>query len=577
MEAEYDVIKVTNPDLHINDGDLSLNHDSAGLFGVFNSNLQCSERDLILNPESTGINLISKKDQLSASKSEVIKADNPDLHIRDVDSKNKPDFATDLVEYPELQSTKERLEHTEVPLQKSFAEAVRGANVQQRRPNTSPTSFLDPQLPRFGRTETIDGESVAVFSAKELQALEEPLQFSLIGKFSFGRPQLSYIRNYFTAQKIGQFRVQLLNQKHILLELTNAEDYSQIWLRREIFVEGFPMQLFKWTFEGLPLHLYNTAALFTIGKLIGQPLKVDEATRLRSRMNFARLCIEVDLQKPPPEFVKIQQEDEFTSVPVVFEKMPKYCSYCKHAGHDEQDCYIKGPNPRPKRKFVRKTTEKDKGKEPMENTVDALQSQAVLRSAPAPAKVNSGTSTGGVDTNLNAQNVETNTYGEAGPSAKPSNRFTVLTEPGCDMHVEDAELRKLEQLEANSESADEQDSMFAGDRGLMLLPLCEDEPFAEDISPVAPDNSYALVPFACASPVGKPPSEANQIIHQEYHTAHVTDDPGDNRLVCSSPEQQVVQKPPPISTAQRLTRGHSQRATVTGIDTSQTRTRKDAN
>ncbi|PIM98497.1 hypothetical protein CDL12_29024 [Handroanthus impetiginosus] len=326
----------------------------------------------------------STKHKPSVSKSEAIKVATSDLHTSDVHLKTKSDFATDRVEYRELQLTKERLDHTEVPLQKSFADAVRGANVHQRPSNTSPTSFLNPQSPRFGRKETVDGESVVVFSANELQVLEEPLRFSLIGKFSFGRPQLRSIRSYFTAQRIGQFRVQLLNQKHILIELTNAEDYARIWLRREIVVEGLPMRLFKWMrnfdfqfesaiapvwvrFEGLPLHLYNAAALFTIGELIGQPLKVDEATRLRSRTGYARVCIEVDLLKPTPESVKIQQDDELTTVPVVFEKMPKYCTYCKHVGHDEQDCYIKGPHPRPRRRFVRRPDAKDKGKELMEN------------------------------------------------------------------------------------------------------------------------------------------------------------------------------------------------------------------
>ncbi|PIN10709.1 hypothetical protein CDL12_16695 [Handroanthus impetiginosus] len=124
------------------------------------------------------------------------------------------------------------------------------------------------------------------------------------------------------------------------------------------------MQLFKWThnfdfqykstiapvwvrFEGLPLHLYNIATFLTIGELIRQPLKVDKATRLRSHTNHAR-------------------EDELITVPVVFETMPKYRVFCKHVGHDEQDSYIKGPNLRPKCKFIKKTTAKDKGKEPME-------------------------------------------------------------------------------------------------------------------------------------------------------------------------------------------------------------------
>ncbi|PIN13454.1 hypothetical protein CDL12_13930 [Handroanthus impetiginosus] len=104
------------------------------------------------------------------------------------------------------------------------------------------------------------------------------------------------------------------------------------------------MRLFKWTrnfdfqsesaiapvwvrLENLPLHLYDKCALFTIGELLGQPLKIDEATQLRSQA------------------IKIQQDIETISVHV-FEKMPQYCVYYRHIGHAEEDCYIKGPKPR---------------------------------------------------------------------------------------------------------------------------------------------------------------------------------------------------------------------------------------
>ncbi|PIN07591.1 hypothetical protein CDL12_19842 [Handroanthus impetiginosus] len=99
----------------------------------------------------------------------------------------------------------------------------------------------------------------------------------------------------------------------------------------------------------------------------------------------------------------------------------------------------------------------------------------------------------------------------------------------------------------------------------------------EYISPVALNNSLALVPHLHVSPVGLPLSEAAWDCTPGYHSSPepTHDDHGGNRLACSSPEQQSFPKPPPISTAQRVTRGQLLKAT--GADTSYQQRTKGAN
>ncbi|PIN25357.1 hypothetical protein CDL12_01902 [Handroanthus impetiginosus] len=152
------------------------------------------------------------------------------------------------------------------------------------------------------------------------------------------------------------------------------------------------MHLFKWTcdfdfqhesaiapirvrFEKLSLHLYHKATLFTIGELLGHPLKIDEVTRLRSQTNYARLCVEIDLQKSISELTKIKWDDELISITVVFEKLSKYCTYCKHVGHYEYERYIRGPQPKPKKRFFSKAEAKDRGKTTLEETETSQEAQ----------------------------------------------------------------------------------------------------------------------------------------------------------------------------------------------------------
>lgn len=59
--------------------------------------------------------------------------------------------------------------------------------------------------------------------------------------------------------------------------------------------------------EGLPIHFFNKAALFSIATAIGSPLKIDEATANLTRPSIARICIciKVDLLKHLPQQIWI--------------------------------------------------------------------------------------------------------------------------------------------------------------------------------------------------------------------------------------------------------------------------------
>jgi len=115
--------------------------------------------------------------------------------------------------------------------------------------------------------------------------------------------------------------------------------------------------------SGLPIHLFDKRALFTIGGLIGEPIKIDEATCKLSRIEFARICIEIDVRQQPPAEICVMNAGELICVPVVYERLPKYCSHCHHLGHEENACYIKQAGPRPRRNLRNQPDIKSKGKE----------------------------------------------------------------------------------------------------------------------------------------------------------------------------------------------------------------------
>lgn len=80
----------------------------------------------------------------------------------------------------------------------------------------------------------------------------------------------------------------------------------------------------------LPLNLFHKNGLFSMIKLIGNPLKVDERIANRTRSSVARVSINVYLSKPVHEEVLIGCWEHLIKQKVGYEKLPGYCMKCGH-------------------------------------------------------------------------------------------------------------------------------------------------------------------------------------------------------------------------------------------------------
>ncbi|KAL0445293.1 UNVERIFIED_CONTAM: hypothetical protein Slati_2252000 [Sesamum latifolium] len=88
----------------------------------------------------------------------------------------------------------------------------------------------------------------------------------------------------------GTVNVGRLNLKHVIIRLSNEEDFTRLWLRGEWMFDSFHMRVFKWSpdfdpqiespialvwirLPGLSIHLFEKNALFTFAAKIGKPLE----------------------------------------------------------------------------------------------------------------------------------------------------------------------------------------------------------------------------------------------------------------------------------------------------------------
>ncbi|KAL2453409.1 Uncharacterized protein Adt_49091 [Abeliophyllum distichum] len=206
------------------------------------------------------------------------------------------------------------------------------------------------------------GEPALIITADEEASLAEPFKFTLVVKFFHRKPSMVEVRN--SLQKFGftgDFKIGLIDFKHILIHLTHEDDYSRLFMKPLWFIMGCPMRVLKWTcdfhpdaetpiapvwisFPLLPIHLRAKEFLYALSKLVGIPLRIDEATADLLRPSEARVCVEVNLEHKLPERVWIERgESRSFWQPVVYEQLPHFCAKCRHMGHLIDKCRVGMP------------------------------------------------------------------------------------------------------------------------------------------------------------------------------------------------------------------------------------------
>lgn len=119
-----------------------------------------------------------------------------------------------------------------------------------------------------------------------------------------------------------------LGPKHLFITLEHGGDFDCLWLKELLFIDDFPMRIFRWIpkfrsdvessivpvwigLPNLPLFMFNKQCLFSIGRLIRQPLTNDIATEEIKWPCLAKICVEVDLSKKLLHRIKLECGDSY--------------------------------------------------------------------------------------------------------------------------------------------------------------------------------------------------------------------------------------------------------------------------
>lgn len=139
------------------------------------------------------------------------------------------------------------------------------------------------------------------------------------GFYYFHIPDPVFRRKILEERSITVARMPLiLQQWKPLMELKKAKQTSvPVWIR----------------LKNLPLDLWSAPAISAIASSIGNPLHVDQRTENTRMISFARVCVEIQVNRPRISTVEVNVDGVIRPIAVDYEWRPLECSKCGVFGH----------------------------------------------------------------------------------------------------------------------------------------------------------------------------------------------------------------------------------------------------
>lgn len=181
----------------------------------------------------------------------------------------------------------------------------------------------------------------------------------LIGQFFGPAPKISQIEALVSKLWGGRGTVDVIagENEGFLFKFESKQSMPWALEGGPWYIANMPLLLQKWVpgfnFEKLstskiplwvklrkvPLELFTCEGLSQISSAIGNPLYLDRATEHRLRVDFARVCIEVDSGEELPSSIEVDIEGVGkVDIIVEYPWKPTVCAICKKFGHHDQTC-----------------------------------------------------------------------------------------------------------------------------------------------------------------------------------------------------------------------------------------------
>ncbi|KAK1257468.1 hypothetical protein QJS04_geneDACA024716 [Acorus gramineus] len=223
---------------------------------------------------------------------------------------------------------------------------------------SKPPTVVRNALVPFCAPEEEDGEKFAEINDED-QALAEEIWSNsivgyIVGTIPVYTPFLQFLKKLWNPK--GDFKLLLKGNGFFLVQFYLEEDLTAVLEGGPWTMANRPFIIQKWhpevrleqakltsipiwiKFPTLPLNMWTPIGIGKVASLIGTPLFLDTATRMRTRISFARVCVEVQAGDPLPDFVCVKCNGEKEYLQVLYDWKPTACSVCATYGHNDAMC-----------------------------------------------------------------------------------------------------------------------------------------------------------------------------------------------------------------------------------------------
>ncbi|KAF5194056.1 hypothetical protein FRX31_016361 [Thalictrum thalictroides] len=172
------------------------------------------------------------------------------------------------------------------------------------------------------------------------------------------------------------------DEDYFYFKFVNEEDKRQVIEQGPIFIAGRIFVVKPWSnvvdsqrkqiksiplwviIHGIPKKLWTKEGLSYVGSLIGKPICSDEATAKKTRLSFAKICVEVESINDLPTSKSVDVGD-VQPVVLNFEYpwKPQQCIKCMEFGHTVKRCGLEKEFGRPRKQIWKPKNDKEKNKD----------------------------------------------------------------------------------------------------------------------------------------------------------------------------------------------------------------------
>ncbi|KAL0298173.1 UNVERIFIED_CONTAM: hypothetical protein Sangu_3156900 [Sesamum angustifolium] len=199
-----------------------------------------------------------------------------------------------------------------------------------------------------------NGEVVVRPSMQTIREGSRRWHTTAVGYFLGKRPYFHHLDNYVRSIWPMVREVTATSNGFFFFRFTTGATMEEVIEGGPWLFQGQPIVLQKWEPE-----LWTIDGLSTVASGIGKPLYPDAITRDCTRLDFARVCVMLDISSKLPQHVitMIPMENGGESackVDVEYEWLPPKCNSCHTLGHTTSACESQKPSKPPVSVYVQK-------------------------------------------------------------------------------------------------------------------------------------------------------------------------------------------------------------------------------